>query len=287
MNPFIQLIRVHNWIKNVLIFAPLVFAGLLFDTEAIAQSAVAFVAFCFTASAVYILNDYVDREKDRLHPRKKHRPIASGAISPNVALGILVIMLALGVVTALSVNENVLWLVLGYAAMNVAYSFELKHVVIIDVMIIATGFVLRIFVGSAAIGEALSPWIIMCIFFATLFLGLTKRRQELLLTSEPKTYSQSTREVLDHYSIDFVDKLITISLSATLITYALYTFLEDTHANSAMVYTIPFVVFGMFRYLYFIHHKTSEDDPVMMIGKDIPLLINTGLWVLISIVILY
>lgn len=281
-----SLLRIHNWIKNLFVFAPLLFVGKLFDGVQLLHTASVFISFCAATSFVYILNDYVDRESDKQHPTKKKRLIASKAISSLQGALIALVALIIGLVFGFAIHTTVGWIVVLYIGMNIWYSLQLKQIIIIDVIVIAIGFVLRIIAGAVIIAVTVSPWIIMCGFFLTLFLAISKRRQELLLMKKNNINGEVTRTVLEKYSIEFLDKLSIIILSTTLLSYVLYSF-NAPISGSTMMYSVPFVVYGMLRYLYLMQKDPNEDDPIQIIIHDAPLLISILLWVMSVSIILY
>jgi 4-hydroxybenzoate polyprenyltransferase len=278
--------RPLEWIKNVFVFAPIFFSGEAVQTEKLALVSLVFVAFSAMSSAIYIFNDVRDREFDRLHPTKRERPIASGALSVGVAIAAACFLVAVSVVLVL-LSPPVLAVVLAYGGMNVLYSLQLKHVVILDVFTIAAGFVLRVFAGGLIIQVEPSSWLIMATFLLSLFLGLAKRRHELLLM---KHIANSHRPVLEQYTIPLVDILTAVVTPVTLITYILYTLDGATMArfhSSKLYLTAGFVVFGIFRYLYLIHRKDLGGSPTQLVIKDQPLRTAILAWVVTFAVIVY
>lgn len=278
--------RPRQWTKNVFVFAALVFDGKLGRLPLVAQTMAAFVAFCLVSSVVYIINDVVDIEKDRAHPTKRWRPLASGQLSPRVALGAAAILAALALGGAFAWGSELGWVVLGYLALNLAYSFYLKRIVIIDVLSIAAGFVLRVVAGVVVVDVVrFSPWLYVCTTLLALLLGLGKRRHELTLLAGGAT---AHRAILDHYTIPFLDQLIGLVTSTTIIAYSLYTFsAPNLPPNDLMMVTIPFVIYGLFRYLYLIHVRGEGGAPDELLLRDLPLLASVALWGLAAIAILY
>lgn len=283
----IDLFRVRQWIKNLFVFAPLLFAKRLFDVSDVQKTLVIFFAFCFLSSALYVINDIVDLPHDKLHPVKKNRPIARGAISKQAAGSLALILFLAAFMSSFSVGITVSGILFLHFILIVWYTFSLKHIVIADVMAISFGFVLRVFAGGTAIDVPISSWILMCGFLLTLFLALSKRRQEFnLINGESMNGQNNTRRVLDHYSIPLLDSMIIIVLSATLISYFLYTFNVDQN-DDRMMLTTPFVLYGVFRYLFLLNQKKISDDPTGLILSDRPLLMTIFFWVLVSSTILY
>lgn len=296
----LNLVRVRQWAKNALIFSGFIFAGRLREAGAdfwpeAARVLLAFICFCALSGAAYVLNDWVDLTRDRLHPTKKLRPLASGAISTRVAFWILSLLLSIAVIIeAIFIIGG--WDAWGfvpaasaYFALTVAYSFVLKHEVIIDVLCVAFGFVLRVVAGCLAVPVRISPWIIFCTFTLALFIGLCKRRAELRELGEQ---SAETRKVLLLYSTEMLDILIAIAAGLTIIAYSFYTF-TARHADalgrvyestSLLMATIPFVVYGVFRYLFLAISSSVGGEPEQML-RDRKLMLNLGLWAVIVVLL--
>lgn len=270
--------RPKQWTKNLLLFA-----GLLFTLDQrhapgdFQRVALGFVLFSLLSSVVYLVNDVLDRDSDRLHPKKRRRPIASGELSPRSAI-IAAVVLGLGSLVACFALSRFFGLIaILYFALSVLYSFRLKHVVIMDVLVLAAGFVLRAMAGAVLIGVTISPWLILCTLMLALFLGLSKRRAELIATVQ--SGKPGTRRILEEYSAEMLDQMIVIVTSACLMSYTLYT------VNSAaarqhhyLMLTIPFVIYGIFRYLYLMHRRALGEAPDAVLLEDRPMLINLGLW---------
>lgn len=294
-------LRPRQWTKNGLVLLALVFARRLTDGAAVERVLLAFAAFALASSAVYIFNDLVDRDRDRLHPRKRLRPLASGALSPRGAL--ITAALALLVSTAFTA-----WLVallaqvrgdpfaawggsplllvgglIAYVGMNIAYSLALKRLALWDVFIIALGFVLRAFVGALAVPTPISPWFYLCAIFLALFLALGKRRAELLTLSGG---AASHRENLGVYNSALLDQLVTITVTCALVSYSLYTF-QGENANHDLMLTVPFALFGVFRYLYLMYTSNIGDRPDEVLWRDRQILICVALWALAILALLY
>ena len=274
----VRLMRPHQWLKNGFVFVGLIFGHAWTDPAMVATAVLAAVAFSLVASAIYIVNDFADRERDRLHPKKRDRPLASGRVSATHALLFSAVLALAGAATAAAAGWVVLAIVVGYAAMNVAYSFSLKSVVILDVFIISAGFILRILAGTLGIGVPPSQWLLVCTLLLTLFLGFTKRRSELLsVSAEFVTH----RKALLHYNPALLDKLIGICASGAIMSYSLYTMSPQTaqmHGTGNLIYTIPFVVYGMFRYLYLLHAKHAGADTSRELVRDPHLLASVLGW---------
>lgn len=276
-----RLLRPKQWTKNLLIFAALLFSFEEIRTETILATLLGFILFSLVAGCVYILNDFVDRERDRQHPVKKYRPMASGQVNPSHALLFGIILLILSVGTAFMMNPLFGVLCIVYFLLNVSYSFVLKHLVILDMMTIAAGFVLRAIAGGVLIHVPFTPWFLICTMLLSLFLAIGKRRNELTLL-EGNTGSH--RKVLDNYSITLLDQFNTIVTTATIISYSLFTFTSDRTIH--LMWTIPLVIYGMFRYLYLIHMKNQGGSPDRVLFEDKPILITVMLYV-ISVVTIF
>ena len=272
-------IRPSEWIKNILVFAAAVFSGEFFHQEALFRSVTAFAAMCLVASATYLLNDVKDRQSDMFHPRKRLRPVASGMVSPRLALSVAAVIGPAGIALAFSINLPTGLGVLGYLVLTTVYSLYLKHAVIVDVLALSSAFVLRVIVGAEAIGVEFSTWLVLCTFLFALFLGFGKRRNELVTL---ENNAQPHRPVLGDYSPHFLDMMMAVVTTATVMSYTLYTMAPETVArfhSRNLIYTTVFVLYGIFRYLYLIHQKSSGGSPVQMFYIDRPLQISVGLWI--------
>lgn len=281
MSGLVRLLRPKQWTKNLLLFAALLFSFEEIRTETILATLLGFILISLVAGCVYILNDYVDRDRDRQHPVKKFRPMASGQVNPTHALLFGIILLTLSVGTAFVMNPLFGVLCVVYFLLNVSYSFVLKHLVILDMMTIAAGFVLRAIAGGVLIHVPFTPWFLICTMLLSLFLAIGKRRNELTLL-EGNTGSH--RKVLDNYSITLLDQFNTIVTTATIISYSLFTFTSDRSIH--LMWTIPLVIYGMFRYLYLIHMKNQGGSPDRVLFEDKPILITVTLYV-ISVVTIF
>lgn len=284
----LELLRPKQWIKNFFIFAPLLFAGELLHFEILVKSLIAFFAFCGTSSIVYIINDILDKEADKVHKEKKFRPIASGVVTIKEALILAFILLIITLFLS-SLQNKYFWLVLIiYFFLNILYSIWIKHIVILDVFFISAGFMLRVIGGAVAIWVPLSSWMILTTIFISLFLAISKRRAELVQGDEVNVVKQ--RKVLFHYDTVFLDQMNTIAATGTIICYALYTVSEkavSTFHTENLIYTTPFVIYGIFRYLYLIHIKKLGENPANIFTKDLPMILNAILWFIISVLIIY
>jgi 4-hydroxybenzoate polyprenyltransferase len=285
----IRLIRPKQWIKNFFVFAPLLFSKHIFHLEFLIPSLAAFFIFSLASSAVYIINDIMDVEGDRVHPKKKYRPIASGEISIKQAMIFLVILTAL-IIGGLLFQRPVFGAVIAlYLLTNLIYSLKAKSIVLLDVFFISFGFMLRVLGGAAAIGVPVSSWMVLTTIFISLFLAISKRRSELSQTLNKENIDKQ-RKVLKDYSVEFADQINTIAAAGTIISYALYTVSERTvftFGTEKLIYTTPFVIYGIFRYMYLMHQKNLGESPTTIVTKDIPIILNVLAWFIFSLVIIY
>jgi 4-hydroxybenzoate polyprenyltransferase len=260
------------------VLAPLVFARRLTDPQALALALLAFAAFCCAASAVYLVNDIRDREADRRHPLKRNRPLAAGTLGVPVAAAAAVVLAALALAAAVRLGPVFGAFLGSYLLLNALYSWRLKHLVILDVMAIAVGFLLRVLAGAAAIQVVVSSWLVLCTMFLALFLAFSKRRHEITLLAGE---AADQRRVLSHYSPAFLDQMINVVTASSVIAYALYCVAPETvekfHTDK-LVYTLPMVLFGIFRYLYLIYQRPGEKNPTEAILSDLPFLANVLVW---------
>lgn len=282
-----QLLRPYQWSKNLLVFAGVLFSQV--HSLALWRAAgLTFLAFSFMASSAYVLNDWFDREADRHHPKKRHRPLASGHINGPVAAGLGISMFVGALALSLWVDRLVAVFVVSYALLNVAYSLWLKHQALLDVFAIASGFMLRLLAGTVGLAITPSNWLLLCGLMATLFLGFAKRRAELIAAERANSHSHeypvekpTTRRVLIHYSAALLDKYLGITASATIISYGLYTVDPNTvalHGTTALIYSLPAVIYGIFRYLYLLHRHQVGEDPSRELFRDPHVLISTLVW---------
>jgi 4-hydroxybenzoate polyprenyltransferase len=282
----LRLMRPYQWVKNAFVFTGLLFGHAWRDPQLVALVMVVFIAFCLVSSAVYTFNDIVDLEQDKQHPKKSRRPLASGQVSVPAATALAVVLGVLGLSLAYIASPAVLAILALYVLMNNAYSLWLKHVVILDVFIIATGFMLRILAGTLGVGIPPSQWLLLCGLMVTLFLGFTKRRAEIFALNDDKA---NHRKVLEHYSPVLLDKMIGITASGLIMSYSLYTMNPDTiriHGTANLIYTVPFVMYGVFRYIYLLHHQSRGGDPSHDLVRDRHLLISVGAWLLTTILLI-
>ena len=279
----LRLMRPHQWVKNAFVFIGLLFGHAWQDAHLVTQVVIAFAAFCLVSSAIYTINDIVDLEQDRRHPKKCKRPLASGNVSVPMAMLLAALLGLPGLGLAWYASPAVLAILIGYALMNIAYSLRLKHVVILDVFIIATGFMLRILAGTLGVGIPPSQWLLLCGLMVTLFLGFTKRRAEIIALTEDKT---AHRRVLEHYSPVLLDKMIGITAAGVIMSYSLYTMNPDTiriHNTANLIYTVPFVMYGVFRYIYLLHHQNRGGDTAHDLVRDRHMLFVVGGWLAATI----
>jgi len=274
-------LRPRQWTKNLLLFAGIIFAAKLGDASRWAEAVAGFAAYCAASSASYLVNDVRDLEHERVHPVKRTRPIARGELSPRIAeflaalliLGALLLVAPLGVASILFLST--------FFALQAAYTLLLKHIVLLDVMTIGGLFVVRAAAGAAAVEVRISPWLLLCTALLALFLALAKRRGELVLVGADATPG---RPVLEGYSLALVDQLVTVVAASTVISYCLYTF--TARDSKAMMVTIPFVVFGVFRYLLLIHRRDLGEEPEEVLLRDLPILVCIAGWAICGAVIL-
>jgi 4-hydroxybenzoate polyprenyltransferase len=279
-------LRPHQWTKNLVVIAALAFSKHLFDGDAVAQSAIAFATFCGLSGAVYLVNDLVDLERDRLHPLKRARPIASGALPVPTARVAAAVLLALGLLAAWGLGPGFFACALSYLALNLAYSFVLKDVVILDVLAIAIGFVVRAVAGALAIQVVFSDWLLVCTILLALFLALAKRRHELATLENAAGH----RQALAEYSPYLLDQMIAVVTASCLTAYAFYTLAPETvekYRTERLALTIPFVIYGIFRYLYLVHRREQGGSPSDVLLADWPLLAAVALWAAAVVLIVY
>jgi len=277
--------RPRQWTKNVIVFGPLVFAYKLLAPELLVRAMSAFVAFCLVSSATYVLNDLFDADSDRQHPLKRDRPLARGDVSSGQAAGWAAVLTVGGLALAFAVNLEVGLAAAGYIALMLAYSSVLKHAVILDVFAIAAGFILRAVAGALAIHVIISPWLYVCTLLLALFLGFSKRYNELLVLQD--TAANHRRSLAD-YTPAMLEQLTSIVVASTIMAYSLYTFsAESLPANHSMMLTIPFVLYGIFRYYYLVHRRNLGGAPELILLRDIPLMADIVLWGLTSVAVLY
>ena len=279
----LDLLRVKQWTKNLLIYAALIFTNNLFNPVYFGKVTLGFFLLCFAASSLYIFNDLADYKSDKLHPQKKNRPIAAGAVQKDFAWFLGLLLMTISLIGSFFLNFHFFLLIIVYIVMTTSYTLSLKHVVIIDVFILSAGFVLRAIAGALVLSVSISPWLLICTFLLALFLAFAKRRNELTIPDANKH-----RKILEEYSIPLLDEMISVVTASTVIAYSLYTFTSSTAAkHNYLMLTIPFVLYGIFRYLYLVHKKNMGGSPESILLKDKPTLINIVLFVSATIIIVY
>jgi 4-hydroxybenzoate polyprenyltransferase len=283
---YLRLIRVSNWIKNLFVFVPWLFAKQMFEQGSTQKIIIAFFAFCFISSFVYVLNDRFDIENDRSHPVKKFRPIASGEITLGASNFLMGILFLISFALAYQIGLKFALILLTYSVLNFFYSIMLKQIVIVDIFTIAAGFVLRIAAGAVAVDVIISKWLLLTTMFISLFLAIMKRRAELTLLSGDK----STRKVLADYNLQIIDQISIIASTGVVVSYALYTMADQTIAKfrtERLIFTTIFVLFGIFRYIYLSHSKQNTENVAEVILKDIPMLVNLIMYIIAVTLIIY
>jgi 4-hydroxybenzoate polyprenyltransferase len=280
-------LRPRQWVKNLFVFGGLIFGQRLFVPPAVGAALAAYAIFCGLSGAIYLLNDVADRDKDRLHPDKRMRPIASGRLPVRAALVAAGVLIVGGLAAALWLSRPFAVVALTYVVLLSAYSARLKHVVIVDVLVVAIGFVLRAAAGALVIGVAISGWLLICTVLLALFLALGKRRHEVLTLGES---AAGHRPILAEYSAGLLDQMIAVVTASTVTAYALYTMSPETVAKFHTPFlpaTLPFVLYGIFRYLYLLYHRQLGGNPTDMVVRDRPLVLNTLLWMIVVLLIIY
>jgi 4-hydroxybenzoate polyprenyltransferase len=280
-------LRPTQWTKNLFVFAGLIFGEKLLDPAAVEHAVLAFAVFCGLSGTVYLINDVLDREADRLHPIKSKRPIASGALSPAAALASAAVLVVASLSLAFAVNRPFAFVAIAYLVLLTLYSVWLKHMVILDVLVLAGGFVLRAYGGAVAVNVAFSHWLLLLMLLLALFLGLSKRRAELVVLADS---ARDHRPSLAEYSPYLLDQMIGVVTASTLLAYAFYTISPETvqkfHTDRLLL-TVPFPLYGIFRYLYLVHQRDGGGNPSEMLLTDTPLLVCVALWGVVVIAILY
>jgi 4-hydroxybenzoate polyprenyltransferase len=286
MLPLIKLLRPHHWTKNLFVFTGILFSHNWENASLWLDVIMAALAFSLTSSAVYVINDIADREQDRLHPEKCRRPIASGVVGLNTARVVGAVVMLLGLGLAYLVSIEALGIIVIYLLMNLAYSAGLKHVAILDVFIIALGFMLRILAGTIGVGIPPSQWLLLCGFMITLFLGFAKRSSEMMALEDAGV---DHRKSLEDYNMSLLDLMLGITGAATIMTYSLYTMSDTTvavHGTSQLIYTVPFVTYGIFRYILLLHRHGQGTDPSSDLFKD-PQMLITGIgWAVVTFLLM-
>ena len=280
---FVRLMRPRQWVKSGFVLIGVLFAHAWHDARTVRDVLIAFAAFSLVASGVYVFNDLMDRAQDAAHPRKRHRALAAGRVSARAAVALLTALLAAGCALGYLASPVVLQVLLVYVLINLGYSLGLKHVVLLDVFLIAGGFMLRLLAGTLGVRIAPSQWLLLCGLMLSLFLGFAKRRAELYAASGG---TAGARKVLENYQPVLLDKLIVVTASGAIITYSLYTTSEktvETHRTEALIYTVPFVMYGVFRYIYLLHNQRAGTDPAQEIFRDPHILVSIAGWLALTV----
>ncbi len=285
---YLRLIRVHQWIKNVFVFVPLLFSLHLFDAEYVLTTLFAFFVFCLASSAIYVINDIVDIESDRAHPVKQNRPLPAGLVSIKTAVVISVILIILVGLALIFFNVEFILITAAFILLNILYSFWLKNVVILDVFSIAAGFAMRVLAGAFVIQVPISSWLLLTTMFISLFLGVMKRHSELTIVTADS--NSTSRKVLSKYSLNFADQMATVAAAGVIVCYALYTVAPRTVSvfnTEGLIYTTPFVVFGIFRYMYLEYISNKGENTTRIIATDLPMILTVILYVITTVLIVY
>jgi 4-hydroxybenzoate polyprenyltransferase len=277
--------RPHQWTKNLVVFAALVFDIKLLQMQAVVPALLGFAVLCMLSSAVYLINDCADVHADRAHPRKSRRPIASGVVPVPLAVAVAALLIVVGLAAAASIDPTFAVIAALYLALTSAYSFRLKHIVVLDVIVLSLGFVLRVAAGAALVrAENFSPWLYLCMSLLALLLGFGKRRQELVELGDRST----TRRILREYNLPLLDQIVSIVTGALLVSYMMYSFSgAKLPANHSFMLTIPVVLYGVFRYLYLVHVKGEGGAPDELVLRDRPLQLTLAAWGAIAVAVLY
>ena len=285
---YLNLIRFPQWIKNFFVFVPLLFSRHLFDADYLLTALIAFVVFCLSSSTIYVINDLIDIDSDKAHPVKRNRPLPSGTISKKSAYLVVLLLLIIILILLPQFNNEFIYFVVGFILLNILYSFIFKHIVILDVFSIAAGFAIRVLAGAVVIAVPVSSWLILTTMFISLFLGVMKRHSELLLVNE--NVEAPSRKVLSKYSLNFADQMATIAAAGVIICYALYTVSERTiytFKTENLIYTTPFVVYGIFRYMYLEYIRNKGDNTTKIVFTDLQILITVLAYTFTTILIIY
>lgn len=285
---FLNLIRIKHWIKNFFVFVPLIFSLHLFHEDFFLATAYTFLLFCISSSAIYIINDIVDLEADKQHPVKRNRPLASGKFTIKFAFIIAVLFVLSSMILSVLFNVGLFYIIIIFILINISYSFYLKHIVLLDIFSIATGFAIRVYAGAYVIDVPISSWLILSTIFISLFLAIMKRRSELKKLENDTDIK--TRKVLESYSLDFTNQMATVAASGLVTCYALYTVAERTvksFGTENLIYTTPFVVFGLFRFMYLEYINQQGENTTDIMLSDIPTIVNLALYFISCIFIIY
>jgi 4-hydroxybenzoate polyprenyltransferase len=283
---YVRVLRPQQWVKNIFVFAGLIFSRQFYFLESITTAVAAFIIFCALSSAVYICNDVLDYAEDAVHPSKRHRPVAAGKIKRTTAVILAAIIGAIALYCAHFIGSTFLYICLLYAVMMLIYSVAVKHIIILDVLFVALGYVLRAIAGAVAIRVEISAWLLLCTLLFALFLVVSKRRTEIVVLGDDATRHRRT---LNQYSVAILDQMIAIVTSACIVSYCLYTLAPETVAKfhtKSLIFTVPFVIYGIFRYLYITYKRTEAAVPERALLTDLPLLVCFILWVVVCVAIL-
>ncbi|NYB53097.1 MAG: decaprenyl-phosphate phosphoribosyltransferase [Methanobacteriaceae archaeon] len=272
--------RPKQWYKNLVLFIGILFSGNLLNLNLFIDSVVAFLIFCLLSGSIYLINDIIDAEKDRKHPKKRNRPIPSGKLKVTHAVFFVIIFWIVAFTVAYFLNISFLGISLAFIILMLFYSFYLKNIIIVDILVISSGFVIRAMAGALAIGVFVSPWLIICAFLLALFLALGKRRHELILL---KDEAKNHRKIMEGYTTSMLEQMITITTSTLIMSYSLYTFFVG---NIYLMLTIPFAFYGLFRYLLLIHSKNLGGEPEL-IFKDQGMVLSLVFWAIIVFIVVY
>ncbi|MGB5895827.1 MAG: decaprenyl-phosphate phosphoribosyltransferase [Ignavibacteriaceae bacterium] len=285
---YLKLVRTPQWIKNFFVFVPQLFSQHLFDKDYFFTTLLAFVVFCLASSFIYVINDIIDIEADKAHPVKKNRPLPSGIISERSALIVAVVLVAVIVTLLPQLNKEFNYFVTAFVLLNILYSFWFKHIVILDVFSIAMGFSIRVLAGAVVISVPISSWLILTTMFISLFLGVMKRHSELILVAESE--NAPSRKVLSQYSLNFADQMATVAAAGVIICYALYTVSERTvsaFGTENLIYTTPFVVYGIFRFMYLEYISNKGDNTTKIVFTDLQIILTVIIYTITTVLIIY
>ncbi len=283
---YFRLLRPQQWIKNFFVFAGLIFSLQFRELSSVKTSIFAFLVFCILSSGCYIWNDIIDYAEDREHPIKSKRPIAAGRIGRRSAAGLAIVLIVISLLIARYINRDFSIVCSVYAVMMLLYSIKIKDIVLLDVMVVALGYVLRAIAGTVAIGVEISSWLLLCTFLLALFIVISKRRTEIISLGDDAVRH---RKILAQYSIDMLNAMMAIVTSACIVAYCLYTLAPETIAKfntRDLIFTVPFVIYGIFRYLYITYRKVETDIPEKVLTTDLPLQLCLALWIIVCILIL-
>ena len=283
----VESLRPRQWTKNLLLFAGLIFSKSVFQGPLLLKASAGFVLFCLLSGTEYIINDLLDLEQDRNHPVKSKRPLASGRLKVSWAVGAVVVLAVGGLFGSFLLSRGFGWIAAAYFVLMLGYTLVLKHIVIVDVIVIAVGFVLRAVAGAAVVDVSISSWLLVCTTFLALFLGLCKRRHEMILLGENAV---GHRKILGDYSPYLLDQMVSVVTASTVMAYTLYTTAAGTvekFGTRNLIFTLPFVLYGIFRYLYLVHQKEMGGSPEQILLKDRPMIVNIMLYLLTAGFILY